>query len=179
MWDTKPRGFMKKWKSKPRTHRPVKDAEPLVAPTVSAPTTAPNIRNQTIGDREQAHPPTYQDQTNAAAIHQGPDSPETLAGGSPVCVLKNIAHWLSPTLGEREFVQIDLGDRGWKFVTVLYQTVLDKEKTRDSRSLHPRKNVLLYVRPNELANIEDVGVEFIVTSRVFTNCSPATRRQTC
>ncbi|KAH5093731.1 hypothetical protein HBI73_126440 [Parastagonospora nodorum] len=176
LWDKKPSSFMKKWKKKSSRHRPVEDAEPPVvpavpAPAVVAPTTAPSIRNQTIGDLKQAHAPTHQDQSNAAATPQGPDSPETLAAGSPVYVLENSTQWLSPTRGEREFVRSSLGNRGWKFVKVLDQRALDKDRKRTDRALHPYKNFLLYVRPNEYGNIEDVGfdihftIAFLLTGR--------------
>jgi hypothetical protein len=93
LWYTKPSSSMKKWKKKSSRHRPVEDAEPPVvpavpAPAVVAPTTAPSIRNQTRGYLKRAHALTYQDQANAAATPQGPDSPETLAAGSPVYVLE-------------------------------------------------------------------------------------------
>jgi hypothetical protein len=82
---------------------------------------------------------------------QAPDSPETLAGGSLPYVGYDEEVPLHPSRNQRTYVRDHMQDQDWKFVRVLYQTKPRK------REIHPNKNVLLYVRPDDDGQITEVS----------------------
>ena len=148
---------------------------PPAQPTVTQPTIVPPVIAQPPVSAPAPSAPTPQpggDDPAPPTTPSPPDSPETLAPGSPAYVLRNNPEdgiHLHPTRGERAHVNTLMESQGWKFATVLWQTDLmagGDGEDRNKIALHPRKNVLLYVRPGATGLIEDVSDPSITHMRL-------------
>jgi hypothetical protein len=169
-WERGKAYFIGRWRKKPRKYRPDEVADPplLAVPGVQAvvpqipapaaplqlaappPRAAPS-RRATPPQPTPPQPTPPQPTPPQPAQPQAPDSPETLAGGSLPYVGYDEEVPLHPSRNQRTYVRDHMQDQDWKFVRVLYQTKPRK------RELHPNKNVLLYVRPDDDGQITEVS----------------------
>jgi hypothetical protein len=195
-WEQREEYLIRRWRKKTPRYRPIGVADPPLLAAPVHPTVAPPVHIHPV------QPPQVQPPVQAVAVPpvvsgsiaiplpqaQGddprqrdstplaPDSPETLAGGSPPYVLVNNRAKLHPSRGQRVHVRNDMNDQGWKFVSVLYQTGMDAKESLSSGlrinraevALDPFKSVSLYVRPDEHGQIVDVSIaESIIEQNVL------------
>jgi hypothetical protein len=181
LWYRRRHYLVTKWKTKPRRHRPARLADPPLRAASVPPPIELNIvqhhihhpvRVQAVAPVQPPTPPLAKvtappfqadDSAPQNSTPGTPDSPDTIACGSPLYVARNYPRnktYRSPTKGQRAFVDNDMKEQGWKFVSILYQLGFGSSSTgKDpaTKPLHPPKNVLLYVRPDDTGQIQDVS----------------------
>jgi hypothetical protein len=173
-WNKRQSYWTKKWKNKSPRHRPLAVARPPL-PAVPAlqppalqpppPVLPPNPALQAEDEAVQSLP--VDPPTNAT--RGTPESTIELVGGSYPFALQNTGeHDILPTKGLISTIREELKNRNWKFVRVLYQTNMASENSADGfPDLHPFKNVLLFVLPDDNGVITDVSVKGPVLRKAY------------